>query len=165
MAWTQDRVDLLKKLWADGLTASQIAAELGGFPGTADGGRSAVIGKVHRLGLSGRSKSHAPAKQRAPRVRRAALKPQTSMPITNDQQATAAAHFEEAEARADLPAPGERRLTLLQLDSNTCRWPHGNPSTEEFYFCGAVSIDTLPYCSYHCRIAYPFQPAQARRSA
>ena len=47
MGWTDERVELLKKLWADGLSASQIAAELGGIT------RNAVIGKVHRLGLSG----------------------------------------------------------------------------------------------------------------
>ena len=51
MSWTDERVELLKKLWADGLSASQIAAELGGIT------RNAVIGKVHRLGLSGRAKS------------------------------------------------------------------------------------------------------------
>ena len=45
MSWTDERVELLKKLWADGLSASQIAAELGGIT------RNAVIGKVHRLGL------------------------------------------------------------------------------------------------------------------
>ena len=51
MSWTDERVELLKKLWSDGLSASQIAGELGGIT------RNAVIGKVHRLGLSGRAKS------------------------------------------------------------------------------------------------------------
>src|SRR3954465_2625436 len=51
MSWTDERVETLKKLWSDGLSASQIAAELGGIT------RNAVIGKVHRLGLSGRAKS------------------------------------------------------------------------------------------------------------
>jgi GcrA cell cycle regulator len=51
MSWTDERVELLRKLWSDGLSASQIAAELGGIT------RNAVIGKVHRLGLSGRAKS------------------------------------------------------------------------------------------------------------
>src|SRR5246127_5607992 len=62
MGWTDERVELLKKLWADGLSASQIAAELGGIT------RNAVIGKVHRLGLSGRAKSPSSA---APRPRKA----------------------------------------------------------------------------------------------
>ena len=62
MSWTDERVELLKKLWADGLSASQIAAELGGIT------RNAVIGKVHRLGLSGRAKSPSSS---APRPRKA----------------------------------------------------------------------------------------------
>lgn len=45
--WTDERVDLLKKLWADGQSCSYIAMELGGVT------RNAVIGKVHRLGLGG----------------------------------------------------------------------------------------------------------------
>ena len=55
LQWTDDRVELLKKLWNDGLSASQIANELGQVT------RNAVIGKVHRLGLSGRAKAPAPA--------------------------------------------------------------------------------------------------------
>src|SRR5207247_4297849 len=66
MSWTDERVELLKKLWADGLSASQIAAELGGIT------RNAVIGKVHRLGLSGRAKSPSSA---APRQRKTRAHP------------------------------------------------------------------------------------------
>ncbi len=65
MSWTDERVETLKKLWADGHSASQIAAELGGIT------RNAVIGKVHRLGLSGRAKSPSSAAPR-PRKPRAA---------------------------------------------------------------------------------------------
>src|SRR4051812_6375347 len=60
MTWTDERVELLAKLWSEGLSASQIAAELGG--GVT---RNAVIGKVHRLGLSGRGKAQAPATPRS----------------------------------------------------------------------------------------------------
>ncbi|MFN3144246.1 MAG: GcrA family cell cycle regulator [Paracoccaceae bacterium] len=48
MSWTDERVELLKKMWGEGQSASQIAKELGGVT------RNAVIGKVHRLGLSNR---------------------------------------------------------------------------------------------------------------
>ena len=48
MSWTYERIEKLKQLWEEGLTASRIAAELG------DVTRNAVIGKAHRLGLSGR---------------------------------------------------------------------------------------------------------------
>ena len=51
MSWTDDRVETLKRMWAEGQSASQIAKELGGVT------RNAVIGKVHRLGLSNRTES------------------------------------------------------------------------------------------------------------
>jgi GcrA cell cycle regulator len=49
MAWTDERVETLKRMWGEGASASQIAKELGGVT------RNAVIGKVHRLGLSNRN--------------------------------------------------------------------------------------------------------------
>ena len=55
-SWTEDRVGALKKLWLEGQSASQIAKELGGVT------RNAVIGKVHRLGLSGRAAPSQPAR-------------------------------------------------------------------------------------------------------
>ena len=48
MAWTDERIDQLKSMWEKGMTASQIADELGGVS------RNAVIGKAHRLGLQSR---------------------------------------------------------------------------------------------------------------
>ena len=70
MSWTDERVELLKKLWQDGLSASQIAAELGGVT------RNAVIGKVHRLGLSGRGQPTSSIKRQrrthSPGIRRVA---------------------------------------------------------------------------------------------
>ena len=53
MSWTDERVELLTKMWGEGQSASQIAKELGGVT------RNAVIGKVHRLGLSNRATSTA----------------------------------------------------------------------------------------------------------
>ena len=55
MSWTDERVVLLRELWAQGLSASQIAARLGGVS------RNAVIGKAHRLGLEGRHRRFAAA--------------------------------------------------------------------------------------------------------
>lgn len=49
MSWTDERVETLKRMWAEGQSASAIAKELGGVT------RNAVIGKVHRLGLSNRT--------------------------------------------------------------------------------------------------------------
>jgi GcrA cell cycle regulator len=158
MSWTDERVELLKKLWSDGLSASQIAGELGGIT------RNAVIGKVHRLGLSGRAKS---ASSNAPRPRKA----RTSTHMLRIGRAsirgnTALAHAFEMEVDAvpelieNIIPIGQRR-TILELTDQTCRWPIGDPGSTEFFFCGGNAIGSLPYCAYHSRVAY--QPASERR--
>ena len=153
MGWTDERVELLKKLWADGLSASQIAAELGGIT------RNAVIGKVHRLGLSGRAKSPSSATPR-PRKPRASGMLRVSRPAVRGN--TALAYDYDVEPEPELvEIPIEQRKTLLQLNEHTCRWPIGDPGSTEFFFCGGDTANELPYCAYHSRVAY--QPASERR--
>jgi GcrA cell cycle regulator len=156
MSWTDERVELLKKLWSDGLSASQIAAELGGIT------RNAVIGKVHRLGLSGRAKT---ASSAAPRQRKA----RSSTHILRIGRAvvrgnTALAYEIEPEVTPELVenvVPIGQRRTILELTEQTCRWPIGDPGSTEFFFCGGHTIAGLPYCAFHSRIAY--QPVSDRR--
>ncbi|MFN3656700.1 MAG: GcrA family cell cycle regulator [Pseudolabrys sp.] len=153
MGWTDERVELLKKLWADGLSASQIAAELGGIT------RNAVIGKVHRLGLSGRAKSPSSAAPR-PRKARSSGMLRVSRPAMRGN--TALAYEYEVEPEPELvEIPMEQRKTLLQLNEHTCRWPIGDPGSGDFFFCGGETAAELPYCAYHSRVAY--QPATERR--
>lgn len=161
ISWTDDRVEQLKKLWEAGLSASQIAAELGNIT------RNAVIGKVHRLGLSGRAKSPSSA---APRQRKVARPAQHMMRISRpvSRGNTALAHAFETEAEPDPVAydnvvPMSQRLSLLELNENTCHWPVGDPGSSDFFFCGGKSLTALPYCAHHSRIAY--QPASDRRRA
>jgi GcrA cell cycle regulator len=157
MGWTDERVELLKKLWADGLSASQIAAELGGVT------RNAVIGKVHRLGLSGRAKSPASTSPR-PRKPRSHQMLRVSRPTIRGNTALAHAFDYEVEPEPDVVEnviPIGQRRTLLELTEETCRWPIGDPGTADFFFCGGQSISSLPYCAYHSRVAY--QPASDRR--
>ena len=142
MSWTDERVELLKKLWSDGLSASQIAAELGGIT------RNAVIGKVHRLGKA-RSSTH------MLRIGRGAIRGNTAL---------AHAYEIEPEVTPELVEnviPIGQRRTILELTEQTCRWPIGDPGSTEFFFCGGNSIAGLPYCAYHSRVAY--QPAADRR--
>jgi len=176
MGWTEERVELLKKLWMEGFSASQIAAELG------DGvTRNAVIGKVHRLKLSGRAK---PASTATPRTRttprssgprriaapagggaRASLsgmmkqRAAVSMPATIGATALKISEDVQVEAYVapqvqELFIPVEKRLTLLQLSEHTCKWPIGDPLTPDFYFCGQHADDGRPYCEFHSRRAY-----------
>jgi GcrA cell cycle regulator len=154
MGWTDERVELLKKLWSDGLSASQIAAELGGIT------RNAVIGKVHRLGLSGRAKSPSSAAPRPRKARSSGHMMRVSRPAMRGN--TALAYDFEAEPEPELiEIPIEQRKTLLQLNDKTCRWPIGDPGSQEFFFCGGDTVNEMPYCSYHSRVAY--QPASDRR--
>jgi GcrA cell cycle regulator len=153
MGWTDERVAQLTKLWADGLSASQIAAELGGIT------RNAVIGKVHRLGLSGRAKSPSSSSPR-PRKARSSGMLRVSRPSMRGNTALAYDYDMEPEPEL-IEIPLEQRKTLLQLNEKTCRWPVGDPGSADFFFCGGEAANELPYCSYHSRVAY--QPLTDRR--
>ena len=207
MSWTDERVETLKRMWAEGQSASQIAKELGGVT------RNAVIGKVHRLGLSNRvggkeegeeeavaapaaaapkaesPKAEAPAA--APRAEPAAARPAPAAERPAAAPAAAAAApasnvtalpLRKAIVPAGQPLPPQpsaneispetlasarevekrsRRLTLMELTERTCKWPIGDPATDDFWFCGLPSLQGKPYCEAHVSVA--FQPMSARR--
>ena len=158
MSWTDERVELLKKLWSDGLSASQIAAELGGIT------RNAVIGKVHRLGLSGRAKSASSGATRQRKARAPTHMLRIGRNAIRGNTALAPAYDIEVEAQPELidnVIPIGQRRTILELTEATCRWPVGDPGAGDFFFCGGNTVGSLPYCAYHARIAY--QPAADRR--
>lgn len=54
-----------------------------------------------------------------------------------------------------------RKLSLLELNERTCKWPIGDPSTDDFYFCGLPCAPEKPYCAAHVQVAY--QPMSSRR--
>ncbi|ETX30163.1 GcrA family cell cycle regulator [Roseivivax isoporae] len=193
MSWTDERVTLLKKMWSEGQSASQIAKELGGVT------RNAVIGKVHRLGLSNRTggepaaepqpapaapraepRAKAPreeartgepepaaeaAPQAAPETKAASVIPARSkiipagqplppQPSANEISPEALAKVSEVEKKA-------KKLTLMELTERTCKWPVGDPATEDFWFCGLPAQQGKPYCEAHVGVA--FQPMSSRR--
>ena len=170
MNWTDERVELLRKLWSEGLSASQIAAQLGGVS------RNAVIGKVHRLKLSSRGRATAaPARQKKATQTSSVVKTAARTATTQSRVVTATVGATALQAQFDaepvarhylkpqenVVIPISRRLQLVQLNERTCKWPNGDPLTEDFHFCGNESAETGPYCGYHSRIA--FQPASERR--
>lgn len=204
MSWTDERVETLKRMWGEGQSASQIAKELGGVT------RNAVIGKVHRLGLSNRNgpteeAAEAPvaaveaapvaaapepvaepvrpaaAPQAAPAAAAAPARPAPTpepaaaapapvpmmrkpivpagqplppQPALNEISPEALASVREVEKRA-------RRIPLMELTERTCKWPIGDPATDDFWFCGLPSQAGKPYCEAHVGVA--FQPMSARR--
>ena len=154
--WTDAAIETLRQMALEGKSASTIAAVLGAPS------RNAVIGKVHRLGLSGRAKSTStgaarPRKARAPsmlRIGRVAIRGNTAL--------AHAYEIEEAEpGLIENVIPIGQRRTLLELNEQTCRWPIGDPSAGDFFFCGGNTVTGLPYCAFHSRVAY--QPANDRR--
>lgn len=185
MSWNDERIELLTKLWSEGQSASQIAKELGGVT------RNAVIGKVHRLGLSNRSASGSqgessakpkttkpkrtpksegkaktsakPAEEKEPEVAPVATRirpiipagqPLPPQPSANEISPEALATFREVEKKA-------LRLGLMELTERTCKWPIGDPATEDFWFCGLPVEPGKPYCKPCADVAY--QPMTARR--
>ena len=175
MSWTDERVSRLAKLWAEGLSASQIAADLGSVT------RNAVIGKVHRLGLSGRAKPAGKSNagpRRKPAARAAsrgggtngtngakyARSRQTARTVGNT---VIKVDFEEEVAFRpkpveDLVMPVSRELDLLQLTESTCKWPTGDPTMPGFSFCGHSVSDDKPYCEFHNKLAFQ-SPGERRR--
>ncbi len=193
MSWTDERVETLKKMWAEGQSASQIAKELGGVT------RNAVIGKVHRLGLSNRvgnggaadGEDEAPAAKAEP-TPRASDAPRSAEPAARPAPERAAPPsggatvtqipLRKAIIPAGQPLPPQpsaneispevlasvrevekhaKKLTLMELTERTCKWPIGDPATEDFWFCGLQSLPGKPYCEAHVGVA--FQPMSARR--
>ncbi|TNJ48538.1 GcrA family cell cycle regulator [Phaeobacter sp. B1627] len=194
MSWTDERVELLKKMWGEGQSASQIAKELGGVT------RNAVIGKVHRLGLSNRTTGSAkaaaepkekPAPKPAPKPKAQPktepARPPTPEPAATAPSATAAEAKPSVPARKQIIPAGQplppqpsaneispealakvneiekkaKRLTLMELTERTCKWPVGDPATEDFWFCGLPVQQGKPYCDAHVGVA--FQPMSSRR--
>ena len=225
MSWTDERVERLTQMWGEGLSASQIAKELGGVT------RNAVIGKVHRLGLSNRAGApgaaatpadpvadaepvaEAPAAPEPAPVapepaaaipEAASAEPAEPMPEHTEPEPEVAREPEPVEAEVDVvaaeapaapipftrrpivpagqPLPPQpsanevsaealatvrevekkaRRLSLLELTERTCKWPVGDPATEDFWFCGLPTQAGKPYCEAHVSVA--FQPMSSRR--
>ena len=152
MSWTDERVELLKKLWLEGLSASQIAAELGTVT------RNAVIGKVHRLGLSGRGQPTTTIKRQrrttaAPASMRRTRQTVTIGNLALQTEIDAIAELEFRPMR-EVVVPIAKRLTIEKLTERTCKWPIGDPSHADFHFCGHDSLETGPYCEYHAGVAY-----------
>lgn len=196
MSWTDERVDQLKKMWSEGLTASQIAAKLGGVS------RNAVIGKVHRLKLESRAQSPKATSGRKPAAPRGAPvaprtnnlggggigtrtasrgggagsmgggAPRTMSTVTQTVGATVMKAQVEEQTLAELDTrpiedvvvPIARKLKLTEINEKTCKFPYGDPLTDDFYFCGHDVHEETPYCNYHGKVVYQ-QPHERKRRA
>jgi GcrA cell cycle regulator len=144
--WTEKRVLILKELWAAGHSSKSIAAKLGDLAHCKDGGRNAVIGKVHRLNLSGHAKGRprTSSDNRPVKIKLKAKPPRVRVRGLNKPRKIVG--FEE---------PTSLGVKLLDLTAQNCRWPIGEPKDDDFGFCGAPKLDgeNKSYCGYHHQVS------------
>ena len=159
LRWTDARIAYLKAQWLKGVTARQIARQLGGGIS-----RSAVLGKIHRLGfadLSPRSWVHRSHLKRGG-ARRVSDQLGAERPLSlafAGQRWPPPAWVIEAkpyveDPRIDADIPLAQRRSLLELTRGACRWPVGDPSHPDFFFCGAEALRGELYCAAHRARAY-----------
>jgi GcrA cell cycle regulator len=157
MAWTNERIELLRSLWLAGRSAAEISQELGlGIS------RNAVIGKVSRLGLTDQSRALSARATRqssdgvkAPRYRESPREERVAPPRRHTLVGNGKPSNEgERDFGKTIVAPLSRCVTLDELGVEMCRWPLGEPLSQELRFCGAQTIDRRSYCACHLRAAY-----------
>jgi len=145
MAWTDDRVAMLRELWTKGLSASQIAVQLGGVS------RNAVIGKAHRLGLESRPSPIRGGGGGSRSRRNRAISRAIEARALRGTMANEENSGEPAERVVERPlAPPARPIS----DVKDCLWPIGDPGDAAFGFCGEETSPGRPYCAAHCAAAY-----------
>ena len=141
MSWTEQKIEILKKLWGSGKTASQIAEIIGGIS------RNAVIGKAHRLNLSAKIKT------------RSVKSNQNFDNATIEKNIQTSKKVRKSKFRSLIIEKNfepENPKQLEELDENSCKWPIGHPNENSFYFCGWSSLKDFSYCKLH--ILYAYQP-------
>ena len=144
MSWTYERVEKLRQLWEEGLTASRIASELGGVT------RNAVIGKAHRLGLSGRM---------------ASKKSSGGISIIRKKRINIPRSQKIIDVSPDIDEP-MNPTPFQDIKDGLCRWPLGEPEDIDFKFCGRNTKEGVVYCQSHYKQAYqPLSKVRERRKA
>jgi len=143
MSWTHERIEQLKKLWEAGYTASNIATELGGIT------RNAVIGKAHRLGLSGRMKSKS-------KVSSVSIVRKRKIPVNKNSKII------ELTTSVEPMNP----TSFADIKDGLCRWPLGEPEDLDFKFCGRKCAEGMIYCTEHHSLAYqPLNQTRQKRAS
>lgn len=163
MAWTDEMVDQLRAMWVEGLTTGEIGKRLGVS-------KNSIVGKVHRLGLSGRPSPikkkeenettaasaetpAKPAKEKSVAKEPKIAKPKIEKPVVAAEEAPVEKAAEKTECHSKHHSHGGKTM-LTDLDNHTCRWPLGDPKDENFHFCGKKVRIGQTYCDEHANIAY-----------
>jgi len=174
LEWPPARVALLVKLYLENLSAREIANRM------ADGAtRNGVLGKLYRLAKDEEIPPNPRAQKakscRQPKSADAAPSPPAEKKTMRDISLASVKPTDRGrpfnpksvgtlvKMAEPIPFTNGARITIMELTAGTCRWPIGEPGTEDFCFCGHSPRYLSPYCEYHARVAY--QPTQDRAGA
>jgi GcrA cell cycle regulator len=173
-----EAVDALRSLWpVPGKSASDIADVIAKITGRKKVSRNCIMGKAYRLGLGEKPRrgtgnfsvfsgvtTIAPPTGCAAARNRATARPPKAVPTPTPAPQMVRVLIPGAAPKMveKSPEPQTKRVNLLALTPTMCRWPIGDPQSENFHFCGCdTGSVTATYCTHHSRIAY--QPVQRRR--
>lgn len=160
MSWTEQKIQMLKDMWGNGYSASEIAKHLGGLT------RNAVIGKAHRLKLSSRP---SPIKREDETTAGLAGSPGNIMPVMKSSRkrvmlrplpvvpipsTVKSPNKEPYRSSFDTPIKRTEGIAVTKAGDRHCRWPVGDPRSPDFRFCGCTAHEGMPYCVDHARVAY-----------
>ncbi|MCY4184351.1 MAG: hypothetical protein OXC82_14345 [Rhodobacteraceae bacterium] len=144
-AWTTQQVNKAVNMWKEGKTATEISNKI-------SKSRNAVIGKLNRLGVK---KPNSDAANEASSNK-------------DENKATDDKVDERLNGRSTGDLRGaqleDQRLSLLYLNEKTCRWPIGDPSTKNFWFCGKPTLLNKRYCAQHSELAFQPNPVKKEKS-
>ena len=165
MKWGDELLDEMKKRWLAGESAGEISRALLTHFHVAFS-RNAIMGKLYRLGMTNK-------KSRSPKIdsgqQPSVVKPRHTLTVRLGQRRADRPKLVKLPPRAvpkspslatakflDALASERRPCSLLQLTTHTCRWPIGDPSTNDFGFCGIAEADMTvnrPYCKVHTQMS------------
>ncbi len=145
--WNEQTEHTLTTMWMDGFSATMIAQKLG------DVSRSAVIGKVHRMGIK-RSPTCKKKRFSKKKNKKKVVKAAKGMKIKKTRVARVLRPKFVAHPLPARRLDGDRPVTLIHLTKNMCRWPYGDPQKTDFHYCGHTSQNGKPYCKAHQHIAH-----------
>lgn len=145
--WTDEVVEYVKQQWLDGKSATVIARAIG------IDSRSAVLGKLSRLGLLGKRVIVPKIARRIARIKSKPSPNKKGLGIrlsSQREKIKAALSYHDAVASINAE-PDVARVTFHDLEDHHCRYPVGDPLEENFGYCGSQKIAGISYCATHAR--------------
>ena len=166
MAWTDERRELVVKLWKEGLSASGVAQRVGGTT------RNAVIGIIHRMGLSGRSAENRMKSRKRKIAAQASYargqeKRRARLAELKSREPKRERFFGDVQSVAPLPLPLDTdiaRVSFAELEPGMCKFIPGDPRASGPMFCGCAVVPGLSWCEAHARRVFNAPAVSSRVS-